>query len=134
MVKYSYDYFYHFIFYINFFAFCRKKNYIIKKKSKNALMSKFIKKNFLKVIEVNKLNINVKYGSILNIIVVPVFCTLLEFVKAIPFKKLNEYKYVVMPEFEYNCLKIKLDAIICFRIIDVLKLSLKNYKLVKIHI
>lgn len=118
--------------FINF----ERKGKINSKKSKiNKKLTKLIKKKILnkkkflsnlKYLEIDKLNINILVDLILlmpTVFSVPIFSTILEYIKIIPFKKFNNYKYKITPLYNEKpkaFLEVDLDMKI--RFFDLLKI------------
>lgn len=110
----------------------RKKKYIIEKKITKFIKNKDIDikkiKPILKYIEVDKLNINVVSGAILlfpTIFSVSFFSTILEYIKILPFKKLKNYKYTVIPFYEELKFNLEIDMVIKVRILYLIKIVIK---------
>lgn len=108
----------------------RKKKYIIKKRFTKFIKDKTISKEdillLFKYMEIEKLNINVLIGAILlfpTIFSVPFFATLLEYVRMIPFKRLDNFRYYILPVYDELKLFAEVDTIIKVRILDFVKLG-----------
>lgn len=93
-------------------------------------------KNILKVlknVEIEKLNIKVLFGAIFllpTVFAVPIISSLLEYIKILPFKKLENYKYTVTPTYNEPKLIFELDLIMKIRVFDLVKykvVSIKDY-------
>lgn len=106
----------------------RNKKYIIENKRKKQEKNKDLDikklKLYLKHIEVENLNINLYSGVISlfpTIYSIPIFSTILEYIKTLPFKKLKNYKYEVIPIYDELKLAIEADGIVKIRLVDLLK-------------
>lgn len=117
----------------------RKKKYVVKNKITRIFEKKIIKKedvfSFIKYVEIEKLNIKVSIGALFlfpTIFAVPILATFFESIRRVPFKKLGNYNYSILPIYDKFNLLFEVETIIKIRIIDFIKLfSFKNLLLLR---
>ncbi len=119
----------------------KKRKHVIQNSSKKDSKIKDFTQNisftelnsFLKYIEIEKLNIDIIIGLILlfpTIFAIPILSTFIDIIKFIPFKKLNNFNYSIMPKYEELQLNLEVQSVIKIRIFDIMKIC---FKLVKIY-
>ena len=106
----------------------RKKKYVVKNKITKIIEKKIIKKedaiSLIKYIEIKKFNINVLIGALFlfpTVFSVPILATFFEYVRNVPFKKLEDYNYTILPIYDKLKLSFEVDAIVKVRIIDFIR-------------
>ena len=116
-----------------FIEFKRKGSFVKRKRKYQAMINKTKKskakfhikkpKDILKYIEINKLDINLALGTpfmFLTVFSVPVLATLFEGIKAMPFKKLENYSYFILPNYDEFKLFSEVHVVFKIRIFNVI--------------
>lgn len=110
----------------------RKRKHQIRYNPQRKNKQKFNFKNINKIVkhmEIDKLNINSIVGTqimFFTVFSVPVLSTILEMVKGVPFKKLENYSYVIMPNYNEFKLFVELNAVLKVRVFDLILIRLKS--------
>ncbi len=103
----------------------KKKEKTKKKNTKSQMLQKESIK-FLQYVEIEKLDIHTQIGLLLlfpTIFSVPIMATLLDSIKWVPFKKIKNFHYQVLPEYDKLTFHIAVDTVIKIRILDILKIA-----------
>lgn len=106
----------------------RKKRNNSNGKKKKKISANEIKQ-IMKSVELASFDANLKVGLLFlfpTVFSIPILSTFLEYLKMFPFKKIDNYKYVILPEYDKLIFDTNINIVLKIRVFDVLKLAIKH--------